>query len=101
MRGHHHINLVRQIRKLHRLRRVMLPREIRKILIDCPAVHRELARTGPQKYARDGFFAAARAEKPGFTERCPAGRFRTQNFLLVKLQKTCKAKKTWFETTRP
>src|SRR5262249_35194487 len=46
MRGHYDVNLVRQIRELHRLRRVVLPRKIRKILLNRPAVHRELARAG-------------------------------------------------------
>src|SRR5438270_7961342 len=64
MRGHHHIHLVRDVRELQRLRRVMLPGMIRKVLFDFPAVHRKLAGSWTNEHARHRFLAPPRPEKP-------------------------------------
>src|SRR6266481_5328838 len=64
MRRHHHVYLVGDIRELQRLDRIMLPRVIRKILLDRAAVHRELSRTRTQEHARHRFLAPPRSQKP-------------------------------------
>src|SRR5262249_10117339 len=63
-RRDHYIDLLGQASKLQRLGGVVLPREIRKVLLDRPAVHREFAGTCAHNHSRDRFLAAAGAEKP-------------------------------------
>src|SRR6266478_8036749 len=63
-RGHYDIDLVREAGELQRFGGIMLPREVGEVLLDRALVYRELARACAQKYARDGFLAAAGAEKP-------------------------------------
>src|SRR5262249_58370172 len=96
MCSHDDVELVRQVRELHRLGRVVFPREIREVLLDRPAVHRKLARARAHKYARDGLFAAARAVEPGL-----ARRFSTQNFLPDTSLNSISFKKANFETAWP
>src|SRR6267154_4350176 len=69
MRRHYHVHLVRDIRKLQRLDRVMLPRVIRKILLHCPAVDRELTATRTQEHARHRLLAPPRSQKPSLCAR--------------------------------
>src|SRR5438445_511018 len=64
MRGDNHVHLLRHVREFQRLGGVMLPREVREIILDSPLVHRELAGTCAQKHTRNGFLAAAGTEKP-------------------------------------
>src|SRR5258705_83923 len=64
------INLLGQARELQRLRGVMQPRVIRKILHGGTAVDRKLPRPRPEENARDRFLAASRAVKPGLAARC-------------------------------
>jgi len=63
-RGHHNIHLIGEAGELERLGGVMLPREIREILLDGALVHREFSRTRAQENARDGFLAATGPQKP-------------------------------------
>jgi len=69
MRRHHHVYLVGDIRELQRLDRIMLPRVIRKILLDRAAVHRELSRPRTQEHARHRFLAPPPFPKTKFA--CP------------------------------
>src|SRR5579859_310887 len=64
IRGHHNVYLVREAREFQRLDGVMLPSEVREILLHRPLVDCELARAGAQKHARNRFLAAARSQKP-------------------------------------
>src|SRR5260370_1916289 len=69
MRRHYHVNLVGDIRKFQRLERVMLPRVIRKILLDGPVIDGELATPRTKEHARHRFFAPSRSQKPGLCAR--------------------------------
>src|SRR5712664_4132639 len=66
---HHHVHLVRDIRKLQWLDRVMLPRVVRKILLHRPAVDRELARSRTQEHARHRLLAPPCSQKPSLCAR--------------------------------
>src|SRR5712664_3075711 len=69
MRRHDHVHLVGDIRELQRLNRVMLPRVIWKILLDRPAVHRELPRPRTKEHARHRLLAPSRSQKPSLCAR--------------------------------
>src|SRR5216684_118716 len=66
---YHDIYLVGDIREFQRLDRVMLPRVIRKILLDRSAVYRELAGPRTQEHARHRFLAPSRTQKPSLCAR--------------------------------
>src|SRR5216683_2244446 len=69
MRRHYHVHLVRDIRKLQRLDRVMLPRVVRKILLHRPAVDGELTATRTQEHARHRLLAPPCSQKPSLCAR--------------------------------
>src|SRR6267154_5698646 len=63
VRRHHYVHLVGNVRKLQRLDRVMLPRVIRKILFNRPAVDGKLAGAGTKEHARHRLLAPSSSKK--------------------------------------
>src|SRR5882724_5393675 len=64
VRRHHYVHLVGNVRKLQRLDCVMLPRVIRKILFNRPAVDGKLAGAGTKEHARHRLLAPSGSKKP-------------------------------------